>query len=215
MSADAPARTGTTCTEPPPQTLAHRASVAWTDGEPTPAGTSAPRPATDRRPRPQLTPDEYKQVFRRHPAGVAVVTLADPATGRPVGFTATSVISVSAAPPVLAFSVASTSSSWPALATAATVVVNFLGDGQADLSARFATHGVDRFAGTEHVLLEDGEPVLVGTLTWVHGRVLERIAVGDSYLVTVHAVASDTSTQGTPLVYHDRAYTQLGDHYEI
>ncbi len=164
---------------------------------------------------PHLSADEYKRVFRRHPAGVAVVTLEDPHTGRPVGFTATSVISVSAAPPVLAFSIASTSSSWPALSAAPTVVVNFLGDGQADVSARFATHGIDRFAGTEHVRLPGGEPVLVGSLTWVHGRVLERISVGDSHLVTVRAIASDTSTQGAPLVYHDRAYTQLGDHYEI
>lgn len=164
---------------------------------------------------PHLSPEEYKRVFRRHPAGVAVITLEDPRTGRPVGFTATSVISVSAAPPVLAFSIASTSSSWPALAAAPTVVVNFLGHGQADLSARFATHGIDRFAGTEHVRLAGGEPVLVGSLTWVHGRVVDRITVGDSHLVTVQALASDTSTQGAPLVYHDRAYTQLGDHYEI
>ncbi|MCC2307333.1 flavin reductase family protein [Cellulomonas chengniuliangii] len=164
---------------------------------------------------PHLSPDQYKQVFRRHPAGVAVVTLADPRTGLPVGFTATSVISVSAAPPVLAFSIASTSSSWPALARAATVVVNFLGDGQADLSTRFATHGIDRFAGTEHIRLAGGEPVLTGSRTWVHGRVLERIAVGDSHLVTVQAITSDTSAEGGPLVYHDRAYTQLADHYEI
>jgi len=53
----------------------------------------------------QLTTDEYKAVFRRHAAGVAVVTLRD--GERPVGFTATSVISVSASPPILAFSLAS------------------------------------------------------------------------------------------------------------
>jgi flavin reductase (DIM6/NTAB) family NADH-FMN oxidoreductase RutF len=42
---------------------------------------------------PQLSPQAYKDVFRRHPAGVAVVTLLDDQR-RPVGFTATSVISV-------------------------------------------------------------------------------------------------------------------------
>ncbi len=51
----------------------------------------------------QLSAEEYKAVFRRHPAGVAVVTLVDPVTRELVGFTATSVISVSADPPVLAF----------------------------------------------------------------------------------------------------------------
>ena len=38
----------------------------------------------------------FRSIFRRHPAGVAVVALRD--GDRPVGFTATSVISVSAEP---------------------------------------------------------------------------------------------------------------------
>lgn len=63
-----------------------------------------------------------------------------------MGFTATSVISVSAAPPLLAFSLASTSSSWPAISAARTVTVNFLSADQDDVSARFATSGIDRFA---------------------------------------------------------------------
>jgi flavin reductase (DIM6/NTAB) family NADH-FMN oxidoreductase RutF len=164
---------------------------------------------------PQLSADEFKQVFRRHPAGVAVVTLSEAGTGRPVGFTATSVISVSAEPPILAFSIASTSSSWPALSQTPTVVVNFLGSSQAELSGRFAKHGVDRFDGAPWARLATGEPVLHGSLTWVRGRVLQRIPVGDSYLVTVRALASDVSAAGSPLIYHDRAYRRLGDDYEI
>ena len=69
--------------------------------------------------------------------------------GKPVGFTATSVISVSADPPLLAFSVDSASSAWRALADAETLVVNFLTAAQVEVSARFATSGIDRFATTE------------------------------------------------------------------
>ena len=47
-----------------------------------------------------LGADAFKGVFRRHPAGVAVITTV--VDGEPVGFTATSVISVSADPPLLA-----------------------------------------------------------------------------------------------------------------
>ena len=60
-----------------------------------------------------LDRESFGALFRRHPAGVAVITLTD--GPRPVGFTATSVISVSAQPPVLAFSINDTSSSWPVL----------------------------------------------------------------------------------------------------
>ena len=106
-----------------------------------------------------VSSEEFRSVFRRHPAGVAVVTLGD--GERPVGFTATSVISVSAEPPLLAFSVAVTSSSWPALERTETLAINFLGADQVDVSARFATSGVDRFAGVGWAWLPTGEPVLV------------------------------------------------------
>ena len=61
-----------------------------------------------------VSPTTFKSLFRQHPAGVAVVTLTH--EGTRYGFTATSVISVSADPPILTFSIDSSSSSWPALA---------------------------------------------------------------------------------------------------
>lgn len=163
---------------------------------------------------PHLTPEAFKAVFRRHPAGVAVVALLD--DEGPVGFTATSVISVSAAPPLLAFSVASTSSSWPALARARTLAVSFLADDQDDVSARFATHGIDRFAAGGWTALPTGEPVIDGAVSWVRARVVQRTPVGDSYLVSLRALESGTAAPeaggaASPLVYLDRTYHRLGD----
>ncbi|RIJ62650.1 flavin reductase, partial [Clavibacter lycopersici] len=59
----------------------------------------------------------FRAAFRRHAAGVAVVTTRD-AHGSPVGFTATSLASVSADPPLASFSLARTASSAAALAAA-------------------------------------------------------------------------------------------------
>lgn len=171
----------------------------------------APHPAP-RKPE-VLTADEYKTVFRQHPAGVAVVTLLGP-DGH-VGFTATSVISVSAEPPLLAFSIASGSSSWPALAQATSLVVNFLADDQDDVSARFATSGIDRFAAGGWTALPTGEAVLDGALTWLRGTVVQRTPVGDSYLVSVLAAQSSTRADAQPLVFHDRTYHRIGDHTAI
>ncbi len=161
---------------------------------------------------PQLSPDEFKTVFRQHPAGVAVVALAH--EGRPVGFTATSVISVSAAPPLLAFSLASTSSSWPAVSGASTLAVSFLADHQDHLSARFATSGIDRFADGGWTALPSGEPVIDGAVSWVRARVIQRTPVGDSYLISLRALQSG-SDGASPLVYLDRTYHRLGDESAI
>ncbi|SER31959.1 flavin reductase family protein [Microlunatus flavus] len=153
--------------------------------------------------------DTFKAIFRRHPAGVAIVALAD--GDRPVGFTATSVISVSADPPLLAFSIAATSSAWPTLAEATSLTVNFLGAEQVDVSARFATRGVDRFAGVDWHRLPTGEPVLDDAPAWVRGEVVQRIPAGSSFLVLVRVLESAQPGATAPLVYHDRAYHQLGD----
>lgn len=162
---------------------------------------------------PYLSAAEYKTVFRQHPAGVAVVTLVGP-HGH-VGFTATSVISVSAAPPLLAFSIASTSSSWPALSEATTVAVSFLADHQDDVSARFATSGIDRFAAGGWRALATGEAVIDGALTWLRARIVQRTPVGDSYLVSLRALEARTRTDATPLVYNDRTYHRIGEHTAI
>ncbi len=174
-----------------------------TDGGTSAPGTGADGPS-------QVSPTDFKAVFRRHPAGVAVVTFAS--GGTLVGFTATSVISVSADPPILTFSIDSTSSSWPALAAADTVVVNFLSAAQVDVSARFATRGIDRFAEGGWSLLPSGEPVLDGNQSWVRGRVVQRTAVGRSFLVSVLALEAHRAGPTEPLVYHDRTYHAVGEH---
>jgi flavin reductase (DIM6/NTAB) family NADH-FMN oxidoreductase RutF len=154
-----------------------------------------------------ITADAFRSVFRTHPAGVAVVSTVH--DGRLVGFTATSVISVSAEPPLLAFSLAASSSSWPAVAAAERVAVSFLAAGQADVSARFATSGIDRFAAGGWSPLLTGEPVIEGAVSWVLADVRDRIEAGSSHVVIVEATWHRTFDEAEPLVFADRGYHRL------
>ncbi|WP_198671736.1 flavin reductase family protein [Desertihabitans aurantiacus] len=174
---------------------------------------SAPVPglASARPDQAALDPATFTELFRGHPAGVAVVTLHD--GGRPAGFTATSVISVSADPAVVAFSVSSTSSCWPALTRADRVAINLLAEEQRDLAATFATPGVDRFADADWHRLPTGEPVLVGTAGWISGRITARVEAGSSHLVVVAASSASVAPR-EPLVYRNRGYHRLIE-YEI
>ncbi|MEE6295237.1 flavin reductase family protein [Georgenia wangjunii] len=157
----------------------------------------------------ELTTQDFKTIFRRHTAAVAVITLQGP-TG-PVGFTATSVISVSAAPPILAFSIDSASTSWPALAQAETAVANLLTQEQAGLASRFATSGIDRFATVDWSIVPSGEPVLHHTRAWVRGRIIDRFPAGHSHLVVLHALEHHQERREEPaLLYQDRGYHQPG-----
>ncbi|WP_235912174.1 flavin reductase family protein [Ruania zhangjianzhongii] len=170
-------------------------------------------PETAGAPGDQLAGEDFKRVFRQHPAGVAVITLA--AEHGPVGFTATSVISVSATPPMLAFAIASSSSSWQALRQADTVLVHFLDAASAHLSAQFARRGTDRFAGVAAERLPGGEPLLTDAAAWLRARVVDRVRTGESHLVTLHALEAQIDRAERPLVYHDRTYHGIGAHTRL
>ncbi|GGV56772.1 flavin-dependent reductase [Streptomyces longisporoflavus] len=156
------------------------------------------------------SPDLLRSVFRRHAAGVAVITAQGPAG--PVGFTATSLVSVSAEPPMLSFGIGTGASSWPAVSEAEHVGVHILGEHQLDLASTFARSGADRFgAGTRWYEGPEGVPVLDGTLAWLVCRVAARVPAGDHRIVLAEAVVGDPSGVGRPLLYHQGRFNALRD----
>ncbi len=156
------------------------------------------------------SPDLLRSVFRRHAAGVAVIT-ARGASG-PVGFTATSLSSVSAEPPLLTFGVGTGASSWPALSEAEHVGVHILGEHQQELAATFARSGADRFAApTGWRTGPEGVPVLDDVLAWLVCRVVARVPAGDHRIVVAEVVVGDPSGAGRPLLYHQGRYNGLRD----
>ncbi|MFI7578956.1 flavin reductase [Kocuria kalidii] len=156
----------------------------------------------------------FKDAFRAHPAGVAVVTAAGP--DGPVGLTASSVASVSADPPALAFSV-SEGRSASQLAGAGTVVVHLMGAQQLDLVRAFSTRGAPRFTDRmDWELLASGEPLLRAAPWALRCEIAHRVPVGGSVLIA--ATVLDVRTVaggGEPLVYHDRAFHCLGPHSRL
>lgn len=156
-----------------------------------------------------LDPAHFRELFRRHAAGVVVVTL-DSGAG-PAGFTATSFASVSLQPPLATFAISTTASTWPQVRTASTVVVNLLGADDAELAARFATSGIDRFAApTRWRRLPTGEPVLDQAAHWLRGRLNELIPVGDHFLAVVAVEQISVGADVPALAYHRGAYHPVG-----
>ncbi|MEV0738068.1 flavin reductase family protein [Streptomyces sp. NPDC050549] len=156
------------------------------------------------------SPDLLRSVFRQHAAGVAVIT-ARGGTG-PVGFTATSLSSVSAEPPMLSFGISTGASSWPAISGAEHVGVHILGEHQEQLAATFARSGADRF-GAPTVWHEgpEGVPVLDGVLAWLVCGVVARVPAGDHRIVIAEVVLGDHAGSGRPLLYHQGRFNGLRD----
>ncbi|WP_116953686.1 flavin reductase family protein [Jiangella endophytica] len=153
----------------------------------------------------------FKAAFRRHAAGVVIIT-ADTG-GHPTGFTATSLASVSLDPPLLSFALATTASSWPTLATTPTLVVNFLADHQHHLATTFATSGIDRFAApTRWSRLITGEPTLDDAPSHLRADIIDRHPIGDHHIVIAHVTHAWTTGDHAPLVYHSGTYGRVQHH---
>lgn len=152
------------------------------------------------------TADDFRALFRRHPAGIAVIA-AKELDGSYVGFTSTSVISVSVEPLLIAFSVMGASSSWPAIRDAELVTVSFLAEGQIGIATRFSTQGIDRFAAGGWRTLASGLPAIEGAAASLSARIVQRIAAGGSHLVIAAVETIDLAGQGSaPLIYFDKEY---------
>ena len=157
--------------------------------------------------------DAFREAFRRHPAGVAVIT-ADPGN-RPTAMTVSSLISVSAAPPVVAFSLSTKSASSELLLRAETMVIHLLRYTDIDLAQLCASNGADRFPpGRAWERLPTGEPRYTGVATWFRVRRLGVLPIEGAVLVAAELLEGEVGpTEDSPeahsLVYLDRRWHRL------
>jgi flavin reductase (DIM6/NTAB) family NADH-FMN oxidoreductase RutF len=153
--------------------------------------------------------EAFKKVFRRHPAGVAVITARKP-DGTPVGFTATSVSSLAAVPPLVSFNMARISSAWPAMEGTEHVLVHMLGVDDKDLAIKMAGPAETRFAGDHWAPGPHDLPLLKGVPAWMLGRIVERVPVANNAVVVVEVEVGELGEYEEGLVYAERKYHRLG-----
>lgn len=148
----------------------------------------------------------FRRVLGKFATGVTVITTRAE-SGELVGITASSFNSVSLTPPLVLWSLATTSSSMAVFRKNSHYVVNVLAASQLDVCRRFATVKGDRFAGVNHQASETaGLPVLEGTLAWFECHNRSRYEEGDHVIfvgeVQRCGIGNDDGTV-TPLVFQD------------
>lgn len=116
---------------------------------------------TDAGNRPAIDPRQLRNVLGTFVTGVTVVTTRDQA-GVDHGVTANSFSSVSLEPPLVLWSQALTSRSYPAFRDSERFAVNILADDQVSISNHFAKSREDKFSGIAHAQGLGGVPLLDG-----------------------------------------------------
>jgi len=151
----------------------------------------------------------FKRAFRRHAAGVAAITSLK-ADGTPVGFTATSLASLAAVPPLATFNMARTASAWPAIMENDHVIIHMLGVRNRALAEKLSGPAEQRFVGDHWEPGPYGIPVLRGVTTWMVGRIIERVSVHNNAVVVVQIEGGGMGEDDEALLYHERTYRAPG-----
>jgi flavin reductase (DIM6/NTAB) family NADH-FMN oxidoreductase RutF len=148
-----------------------------------------------------LDPDRLREAFGVFPSGV--VAVAAEVDGVRTGLAASSFTSVSIDPPLVQFSVANTSKTWPDLRRATHLGLTVLADHHGDVCRQLAGPVDHRFDGIEVSVSDHGSLFLDEGLARFDCTVYREVEAGDHTIVLLqlHAVeqASDVSL---PLVFH-------------
>lgn len=146
----------------------------------------------------------------RFATGVTVVTAIDP-DGHPIGLTVNSFAAVSLAPPLVLWSLAAGSQYREAFRRASHYCVNVLALEQSDVSNRFATWPVDRFAGLAWQPGQGGAPRLDGCCAWFEVRNTLQHPGGDHLIFVGEVERFAEASERAPLVFHAGRYRRLAE----
>jgi flavin reductase (DIM6/NTAB) family NADH-FMN oxidoreductase RutF len=158
-----------------------------------------------------LDPALLRAAFGAFPSGV--VAVAAQVDGRPVGLAASSFTSVSLEPPLVSFSVANTSKTWPGLRRAAHVGLTVLADHHGEVCRQLAGPVEHRFDEVPVTVTGDGAVTLDEGLARFDCTIYREVEAGDHTIVLLELHAVETSADDgdttLPLVFHRSGFGRL------
>lgn len=175
-----------------------------------PATETVVSPAPARFPTNQdLDPARLRQAFGSFPSGV--VAVAAEVDGVLSGLAASSFTSVSLEPPLVSFSIATTSKTWPDLRRAERLGVTVLADHHGVVCRQLAGPPAERFTGVEATIAEGGAVTIAGGLAHFDCSIYAEVEAGDHTIVLLelHSVDDSADASVRPLVFHRSSFERL------
>ena len=153
-----------------------------------------------------MTGDELREVMRRFPAPVAVVTTE--LDGERFGLTVGSLVSLSLVPQLVGISIGKDSSSHEPIRRADGWAASLLAESQADVAAHFGRSGIPPVALWLGVDVRDGArgPLVEGALGWLQCRTVSEHETGDHTIFVGEVESIELGTPGKGLVYRGGEY---------
>lgn len=151
----------------------------------------------------------FAEAMSRLASGVTVVTCNR--DGRPWGMTVTAVASVSADPPTVLVSLASTASSTDAVVATGRFGVSILEQSQQTVARYCSVPGAPKFL--EPFIspreTQSESPMVAGALAHLDCELVEQLEVADHTVFFGRVCNARSTRSGRPLLYFDRDYRRL------
>jgi flavin reductase (DIM6/NTAB) family NADH-FMN oxidoreductase RutF len=157
----------------------------------------------------QMDPTVLRRAFGSFPSGV--VALCAMVEGAPQGMVASSFVTVSLDPPLVAFCVQWTSTTWPRLAGRPRIGVSVLGESHDTAARQLASKVGNRFADLPLETTADGAVFLHGAGAWLDCSVEQTIPAGDHGIVLLRMHSLNVHDGVSPLVFAGSAFRKLAD----
>ena len=152
---------------------------------------------------------DLRTAFGSFGTGVTVVTSGN-AQSRLVGVTANSFSSVSLEPPIVLWSLVSSSPSLEVFDETGRFVINVLALQQMDFSKQFSKTLTDKFDGVDYIEGLGGLPVIQNCVATFECKTIQRTLVGD-HILFLGQVENYVYENKTPLLFCQGNYLQVAE----
>jgi len=139
--------------------------------------------------------------------GVTIITTRDKG-GTHFGLTANAFLSLSLNPPLVLISVDKSAQCYSCFDESRVFTVNFLSEDQEEISRRFASKGVEKFAGLEWREGNNGAASLEGVMAHIECKIVETHDGGD-HTIIIGEIVSATASGERPLLFFKGKYQRL------
>jgi flavin reductase (DIM6/NTAB) family NADH-FMN oxidoreductase RutF len=153
-----------------------------------------------------MSGEELREVMRRFPAPVAVVTTE--LDGERFGLTVGSLVSLSLTPPLVGISIGKDSSSHEPIRRAGGWAASLLGGDQVPLAQHFARSGIPPVVLFAGVAMREGArgPLLDGAIGWLECRTVSEHDAGDHTIFVAEVESTELGGGGDGLVYRNSEF---------
>lgn len=150
---------------------------------------------------------DLRRILGHFATGVTVITTKD-REGTPFGLTANAFTSLSLDPPLVLICVDKTVQCYSCFEESKIFAVNFLSEDQEELSRRFATKGIEKFAGLRWREGRGGAALLDGTLGYIECTITQSYDGGD-HTIIVGEIVGASAVGDRPLLFFKGKYHRL------